>query len=190
MRHGRSCCLGEQDVKPGLKTGAGQNSSPCSAGLHPAVSRICNPQAVRQSGSPPISAPGRMQFGDTADWEICATKNFVMRPLKTSLFMTVHENEASPAWSWERWQWFDHLFQRGDGPAQWAKAKLIRYADDFVVMAREIEATCPEPGFSPLYSAGFAIRRWSPDQPAWFPRLQSTPQLDSRCIRNFNAPHN
>jgi RNA-directed DNA polymerase len=26
--------------------------------------------------------------------------------------------------------WFDHLFQRGDGPAQWAKAKLIRYADD------------------------------------------------------------
>lgn len=34
--------------------------------------------------------------------------------------------------------WFDHLFQRGNGPAQWAKAKLIRYADDFVVMARYI----------------------------------------------------
>jgi RNA-directed DNA polymerase len=34
--------------------------------------------------------------------------------------------------------WFDHLFQRGDGPAQWAKAKLVRYADDFVVMARYI----------------------------------------------------
>jgi RNA-directed DNA polymerase len=34
--------------------------------------------------------------------------------------------------------WFDHLFQRGDGPAQWARAKLIRYADDFVVMARYI----------------------------------------------------
>jgi RNA-directed DNA polymerase len=32
--------------------------------------------------------------------------------------------------------WFDHLFQRGDGPVQWAKAKLVRYADDFVVMAR------------------------------------------------------
>lgn len=32
--------------------------------------------------------------------------------------------------------WFDHLFQRGDGPGQWAKAKLVRYADDFVVMAR------------------------------------------------------
>jgi len=34
--------------------------------------------------------------------------------------------------------WFDHLFERGDGPAQWAKAKLVRYADDFVVMARYI----------------------------------------------------
>jgi RNA-directed DNA polymerase len=34
--------------------------------------------------------------------------------------------------------WFDHLFQRDDGPAQWAKAKLVRYADDFVVLARYI----------------------------------------------------
>jgi RNA-directed DNA polymerase len=34
--------------------------------------------------------------------------------------------------------WFDHLFERGDGPAQWAKAKLVRYADDFVVLARFI----------------------------------------------------
>jgi len=30
--------------------------------------------------------------------------------------------------------WFDTLFQRG--PAQWAKAKLVRYADDMVVLAR------------------------------------------------------
>jgi RNA-directed DNA polymerase len=34
--------------------------------------------------------------------------------------------------------WFDHLFQRTDGPAQWAKAKLVRYADDFVVLAHYI----------------------------------------------------
>jgi RNA-directed DNA polymerase len=34
--------------------------------------------------------------------------------------------------------WFDHLFQRGDGPGQWARAKLIRYADDFVVLARYV----------------------------------------------------
>lgn len=34
--------------------------------------------------------------------------------------------------------WFDHLFHRADGPAQWAKAKLVRYADDFVSLARFI----------------------------------------------------
>ena len=32
--------------------------------------------------------------------------------------------------------WFDKLFHRCDGPAQWAGAKLVRYADDFVVLAR------------------------------------------------------
>ena len=33
---------------------------------------------------------------------------------------------------------FDKMFHRPDGPAQWAKAKLVRYADDFVVLARYI----------------------------------------------------
>lgn len=32
--------------------------------------------------------------------------------------------------------WFDKVFHRKDGPAHWAGAKLIRYADDFVVLAR------------------------------------------------------
>lgn len=32
--------------------------------------------------------------------------------------------------------WFDKLFHRSDGPAHWAKARLVRYADDFVVLAR------------------------------------------------------
>jgi RNA-directed DNA polymerase len=32
--------------------------------------------------------------------------------------------------------WFDKRFHAPDGPAQWAKARLVRYADDFVVMAR------------------------------------------------------
>ena len=34
--------------------------------------------------------------------------------------------------------WFDKVFHRGDGPAHWAKAKLVRYADDFVILARYI----------------------------------------------------
>ena len=32
--------------------------------------------------------------------------------------------------------WFDKKFHRADGPAHWAGAKLVRYADDFVVLAR------------------------------------------------------
>lgn len=32
--------------------------------------------------------------------------------------------------------WFDHVFHAKDGPARWAKAVLVRYADDFVIMAR------------------------------------------------------
>jgi RNA-directed DNA polymerase len=32
--------------------------------------------------------------------------------------------------------WFEKQFDRSDGPGTWAKAKLVRYADDFVVLAR------------------------------------------------------
>ena len=32
--------------------------------------------------------------------------------------------------------WFDKRFHRKEGPAEWAKAKMVRYADDFVVLAR------------------------------------------------------
>ncbi len=32
--------------------------------------------------------------------------------------------------------WFDKFFHQADGPAHFAKAKLVRYADDFVVLAR------------------------------------------------------
>ena len=34
--------------------------------------------------------------------------------------------------------WFDRRFQRAEGPGCWAKAKLVRYADDFVVLARYV----------------------------------------------------
>jgi RNA-directed DNA polymerase len=32
--------------------------------------------------------------------------------------------------------WFDKVFHAPAGPAHWARAKLVRYADDFVVLAR------------------------------------------------------
>ena len=33
--------------------------------------------------------------------------------------------------------WFDALFHGPQGPARWADAKLVRYADDMVVLARK-----------------------------------------------------
>lgn len=35
--------------------------------------------------------------------------------------------------------WFDRSFFSKNGPATWARARLVRYADDFVVMARFID---------------------------------------------------
>lgn len=32
--------------------------------------------------------------------------------------------------------WFDKVFYKADGPANWARARLVRYADDFVVLAK------------------------------------------------------
>jgi RNA-directed DNA polymerase len=32
--------------------------------------------------------------------------------------------------------WFDKAFHRSDEPGKWANARLIRYADDFVILAR------------------------------------------------------
>jgi RNA-directed DNA polymerase len=34
--------------------------------------------------------------------------------------------------------WFDKVFHRANGPGVWAKAKLVRYADDFVICARYV----------------------------------------------------
>jgi RNA-directed DNA polymerase len=45
----------------------------------------------------------------------------VISPLRANLFL----------------HWFDALFHGPQGPARWADAKLVRYADDMVMLARE-----------------------------------------------------
>ena len=32
--------------------------------------------------------------------------------------------------------WFEKVFHSASGPGTWAKARIVRYADDFVVLAR------------------------------------------------------
>ncbi len=39
--------------------------------------------------------------------------------------------------------WFDVVFHRGGGPGSWANARLVRYADDFVIMARYVGRRIP-----------------------------------------------
>lgn len=34
--------------------------------------------------------------------------------------------------------WFDYKFHRSDGPYRWANARLVRYADDFVILAKYV----------------------------------------------------
>ena len=34
--------------------------------------------------------------------------------------------------------WFDKLFHQPNGPYQWANARLVRYADDFVILAKHV----------------------------------------------------
>ena len=62
------------------------------------------------SGGPKRSGKGTPQGG-------------VISPLLANLFL----------------HWFDKAFHRPTGPAVWAKAKLVRYADDFVIMARYVD---------------------------------------------------
>ena len=40
--------------------------------------------------------------------------------------------------------WFDRAFHGKSGPAQWANARLVRYADDFVVLARYMSGRIEE----------------------------------------------
>ena len=68
----------------------------------------------------------------------------VVEPPKDGNPPTVRRNERgtpqggvlSPLLANVYLHWFDHVFHQTYGPGQWAKAKLIRYADDFVVLAR------------------------------------------------------
>ncbi len=70
----------------------------------------------------------------------------VVEPAREGKPPSVHRNDRgtpqggvlSPLLANIYLHWFDHLFERADGPAHWAKAKLVRYADDFVILAHHI----------------------------------------------------
>jgi len=66
---------------------------------------------------PPVTPGGAKQ----TTWPTSGTpQGGVISPLLANLYL----------------HWFDKVFHGPGGPAVWAKAKLVRYADDFVVLAR------------------------------------------------------
>ena len=59
------------------------------------------------------------------------------RPVKLKVIFCV-QAVISPLLANLYLHWFDKVFHGPQGPARWAKAKLGRYADDFVVLARYV----------------------------------------------------
>ena len=56
--------------------------------------------------------------------------------------------------------WFDKKFHAADGPYHWANARLVRYADDFVIMARYVSTRIENFAESTLESwMGLTINR-------------------------------
>lgn len=58
------------------------------------------------------------------------------KPMKPNERGTQQGGVISPLLSNLYLHWFDKLFFSQSGPGTWAKAQIIRYADDFVIMAR------------------------------------------------------
>ena len=52
--------------------------------------------------------------------------------------------------------WFEKAFHGPQGPAHWAKAKIVRYADDFVILAA-IRATASSSGWKACWRAAFRL---------------------------------
>jgi RNA-directed DNA polymerase len=58
------------------------------------------------------------------------------QPMKRTELGTPQGGVISPLLANLFLHWFDKVFHSNTGPATWAKAKLVRYADDFVILAR------------------------------------------------------
>ncbi len=59
-------------------------------------------------------------FDYTVKLEVAFCVQGVVSPLLANLYL----------------HWFDKVFHQPDGPVNWANARLVRYADDFVVLAQ------------------------------------------------------
>lgn len=71
---------------------------------------------IRKWLKAPIWEPGKSMKSN----DMGTPQGGIISPLLANLYM----------------HWFDKMFHSSQGPATWAKATLVRYADDFVIMAK------------------------------------------------------
>jgi len=65
------------------------------------------------------------------------TASLSRKPLNGA-FCNIVAGEISPLLANLYLHWFDYKFHRADGPYHWAHARLVRYADDFVILAKYV----------------------------------------------------
>lgn len=58
------------------------------------------------------------------------------KPMQSTRSGTPQGGVISPLLANVYLNWFDKMFYRPEGPGTWAKAALVRYADDFVILAK------------------------------------------------------
>lgn len=100
----------------------------------------------------PVVEPGG-DNGEPAKWSRSSKgtpQGGVISPLLANLYL----------------HWFDKTFHRADGPAQWANAKLVRYADDCAPRARRARPGPQRYAAEPM--------RGGPSEPACRSRFQTT----------------
>ncbi len=66
------------------------------------------------------------------------------KPMKANDKGTPQGGIISPLLANIYMHWFDKIFNSAQGPSSWAKATLVRYADDFVVLAKYMTANIKE----------------------------------------------
>ena len=148
------------------------------AGSEPQLARPCvSSPALRQGWTPLPSPPWIITISNP--WMIASGYR---PPLLANIYL----------------HWFDKKLHRHDGPANWAKARLTRYADDFVIQARHQGSRLQ--GWKNYFKVGLLpegipknqLLRPVPDgqapQPSQSTRLQTSQREQCLCLSQ-TGPH-
>ncbi len=115
------------------KAGAANLGDPSMIRSRERVTRGGNALANQQLARPPSSTvmgpqPPTRDQSIHSQLSVCNIVGGVISPLLANIYL----------------HWFEKAFYGPQGPAAWADARLIRYADDFVILARRMSSQLTE----------------------------------------------